>query len=465
MSQTKNAVVKVKRRLVQTSAQARDANALCTALDDIDGSTLHGVRDYVLLVVGMSTGRCVDELADLRWRDVQVSSQTVMLTWMHTKDDKRLHNTLLAKVGALFIQYLHVIYGTQLDCLVPDAPIWISTSRRNWGTAISTSAIVNICQRRLGTWKIHTLRHTFAHMMTKLSSTEGDVQESLGCSDSATPQHYLKMLQSLDNLHANTHVGAAEVCKEWFRYVPSCDELRVVWQQLAERNMWRLVKNEQVFLDQVVIEYDQQTSSQFFERNARLAIYRTYSLLLYRGIQRRHNGAAAEVGSLLFRTALARGYSTSQAYDITQETFVRILEKFSQVRVPQSFHFWILHIFDRVMKDSQYRTRYEIIWNSEIENTLTEVPDPIDLADGIERYMVSDLIAAGLRKCLTNEVERIVLLRYALLGDYSSCIAHDLQIPIHRVHVAKFRACQRLRQDEEFKQLLQSLMDDIVSEF
>lgn len=200
-----NPIDLVERRPVQSYATARalESHTARSLLSHIDRTTVQGARDYALLTVGMSTGRRAAELAGLRWRDVQVSGGRVTLHWMRTKGGKQVRDALSTKVSAALLQYLQLAYGAELGSLAPDAPIWRSTSRQNPGAAITTQAIGDICQRHLGTSKIHTLRHTFAHAMLKAGGTVRDVQERLGHADSATTERYLQALLSAENPYAD----------------------------------------------------------------------------------------------------------------------------------------------------------------------------------------------------------------------------------------------------------------------
>lgn len=168
----------------------------------IDCSTLGGACDDALLPVGLNTGRRAAELAGLRWRAVHLSGGSVMLHWTSTKGGKQMRDTFSPAVSAALIGYLQQAYGAELGQLAPDAPIWISTSRQNRGAAITSQAIGDICQRHLGTTKIHTLRHTLAQVMLKAGGTVRKVQERLGHSDSATTERYVQALQSAENPHA-----------------------------------------------------------------------------------------------------------------------------------------------------------------------------------------------------------------------------------------------------------------------
>lgn len=200
-----NPIDLVERRPVQSYATARaiQPSTARGLLSSIDRTTLHGAPDYALLTVGMSTGRRASKLAGLRWRDVQLSGGGVTLQWTRTKGGKQARDTLSAKVSAALLHYLQLAYGAQLGGLAPDAPIWRSTSRQNPGAAITTQAIGDICQRHLGTAKIHTLRHTFAQAMLTAGGAVRDVQERLGHSNSATTERYLQALLSADNPYAD----------------------------------------------------------------------------------------------------------------------------------------------------------------------------------------------------------------------------------------------------------------------
>jgi hypothetical protein len=50
------------------------------------------------------------------------------------------------------------VYGNRLLTMPSDSPIWLSFSDRNFSQAIGPHTISNICERYLGTGKVHTTR-------------------------------------------------------------------------------------------------------------------------------------------------------------------------------------------------------------------------------------------------------------------------------------------------------------------
>jgi len=199
-----NPIDRVERARVQAYASATaltpsDAQA---KLKSIDRSTLDGQRDYALLVVGMSTGRRASELAGLRWKHVTTTPRAI-LVWARTKGGKTMRDELEPRVGRTLLAYMYAVYGNTIGQLAPDAPIWVSFSPRNCGEAISAQTIGHICERYLGTSKVHTLRHTFANSMLKAKADVRDIQQRLGHANLATTSIYLDALQSAENPYAS----------------------------------------------------------------------------------------------------------------------------------------------------------------------------------------------------------------------------------------------------------------------
>lgn len=191
----------VQRRPVEAYADVRyiEPTAIKAALGQIDRSTAHGKRDYALLAVGLSTGRRVAELAGLRWGDVSTDGKAVRLTWRRCKGGKVMHDTLAQSSAAALLDWLHSHYGAQLGTLASDAPIWVTLAARGRGGALSGQAIADVCQKRIGTSKVHQLRHTFAHAMVEKGAKVTDVQQRLGHANAATTGIYLQKLASADN--------------------------------------------------------------------------------------------------------------------------------------------------------------------------------------------------------------------------------------------------------------------------
>src|SRR5258706_7798488 len=79
--------------------------------------------------------------------------------------------------------------------LTSEEPIWLSFARNDSrGGSLSIQSLANICEKRLGTSKFHTLRHTFAHMMEDAGAKVSDIQARLGHSSIQTTGIYLAAL-------------------------------------------------------------------------------------------------------------------------------------------------------------------------------------------------------------------------------------------------------------------------------
>jgi integrase len=200
----RNPISRVERRPVQDYARAvaLDAATVRQRLKMIDRATLAGRRDYALLAVALQTGRRVSELAALRWGDLTLSRERIGLTWQRAKGGKVLRDNLPAEVSQVLLAYLHTLYGPALDGLPADAPVWVSLSPRNRGQAMTIQTVADICLKRLGTSKVHTLRHTFAHTMEQAGARVSDIQARLGHESLHTTGRYLAALSSADNAQA-----------------------------------------------------------------------------------------------------------------------------------------------------------------------------------------------------------------------------------------------------------------------
>lgn len=185
------------------SAAPLDPRQIAQCLAAIDRTTLIGKRDYALLSIALSTGRRLSELAALRWRDVQIEGERFTLLWARTKGGKTMRDTLAKATSGALLAWLHAHYGAQLGTLPPDAPLWVVLAPRGRGGALSGQSIADVCERHIGTSKVHALRHTFAHSMAQQGATVGDVQRRLGHSNIATTDRYLKQLASAENPYAD----------------------------------------------------------------------------------------------------------------------------------------------------------------------------------------------------------------------------------------------------------------------
>jgi site-specific recombinase XerD len=200
---TTNPAALVQRRKVQAYARAEaiEPGELRERLAAIDTSTREGARDYALLLVALSTGRRLNELAALRWQDVSLSGKLVTLTTRRAKGGKVMRDTLPEAASRALLAYLREVYPA-LPNVAPEAPVWVSCSRATSGKPLSARGIAYMCEQRVGTSKVHTLRHTFAHSMERAGARPTDIQRKLGHSSLATTTVYLDSLSSADNPYA-----------------------------------------------------------------------------------------------------------------------------------------------------------------------------------------------------------------------------------------------------------------------
>ena len=201
-----NPIKIVKREKVQQYAgvQPLAPDNVMNRLKHIDRSTPLGLRDYALLAILLQTGRRLSEVTSLQWRHVHLHGAKITLTFEHCKGDKTMVDTLPAPVSRALLQWLYAYYGTDLNVLAKDAPLWVTLSRntKQAGQPLGIQAIQQICQKHLGT-HTHVTRHTFTHNMIKAGATLNEIQARLGHESLATTGRYARVLTSAENPHAD----------------------------------------------------------------------------------------------------------------------------------------------------------------------------------------------------------------------------------------------------------------------
>lgn len=186
------------------AARAIEPNEVVRRLQQIDTRTIAGQRDYAIITLALVTGRRVTELRRLRHEDIDVSLDPfkVTVTWRRTKGGKEMRDTLPRTVGKALLAYI----GSVRSAYGPDIPeyVWISLAMNGTqGHQLSYNAVSDICSKYLGTSKVHTLRHTFAHTMEQAGAKVSDIQARLGHTNIATTGRYLQSLKSDENPHAD----------------------------------------------------------------------------------------------------------------------------------------------------------------------------------------------------------------------------------------------------------------------
>jgi integrase len=199
-----NPIGRVERRPVHIYG---DASALAykevkNNLAAIDRTQPVGKRDYALLSVALQTGRRLSELASLRRSNLKFDGATITVHWHRTKGGKAMSDRLPQPLSRVLAEWLSSYYGNQLSALPQDAPVWVSLSRQNKGAALGIQTIADICEKRLGTSKVHSLRHTFARAMEDAGAKVSVIQARLGHTSLATTGRYLAALRQAENEHA-----------------------------------------------------------------------------------------------------------------------------------------------------------------------------------------------------------------------------------------------------------------------
>ncbi len=84
----------------------------------------------------------------------------------------------------------------------PDAAVWVSFAcNRSIGQVLGIPSIADTCLKRLGTSRVHALRHTFARAMEDVGAKASEIQARLGHDSLATTGRYLAALHRADNPH------------------------------------------------------------------------------------------------------------------------------------------------------------------------------------------------------------------------------------------------------------------------
>ena len=200
-----NPMERVQRRPVQpyAGAHALDPDDALSRLAAIDRGTLAGLRDFALLSLGLTTGRRREELRTLTWQQCErhgADRGELTITW-HTKGNKVLRDTLAPGTARALLRWCASFYG-DLEQLAPAAPVFVTLHRGYRGRMLSSRAISLVCERWLGTSKVHATRHSFAALMEQSGARVSEIQARLGHASIQTTGRYLQALASDRNPYA-----------------------------------------------------------------------------------------------------------------------------------------------------------------------------------------------------------------------------------------------------------------------
>lgn len=197
-----NPVLRVERRVVEdyAHAQALSRETVRTALSNIRTDNLEGLRDKTILMLALTTGKRLSEIANMRREHLTWESGGCLVVFPRTKGGKTARKLLTRGVASLLYDYL-----SGLDTYLPDhepSAVWVSLSPNGRGYPLSGRSIERICKKHLGTGRFHALRHTFAHEMENAGAKMSEIQSELQHSNIATTGKYLARLSSDKNPYA-----------------------------------------------------------------------------------------------------------------------------------------------------------------------------------------------------------------------------------------------------------------------
>ncbi len=189
------------------SSQALDAGTTTEGLASIDRQSLLGKRDYALLAILLQTGRRLSEVVALDMQHVAMKQGKITLTFAHCKGDKEMRDTLPPPVSKALLTWLHGCYGNEFSIGKKDdsRPVWVSLARgTSKGNRLGIQAVADVCERYLGTSKVHATRHTYAHTMERAGASASVIQARLGHESLATTGKYLASLSQAENKYGDT---------------------------------------------------------------------------------------------------------------------------------------------------------------------------------------------------------------------------------------------------------------------
>jgi hypothetical protein len=174
----------------------------------MDAGDANGARRIRLIAQGLAAAEGNSQhLVALESADARQSGETTdnpSASANEPSGGKQMQDELSPRTAAALLRYLLGLHGDTLDALDPTTPLWPSLARNavQGENGISVQAIADLCAKRMGTSKIHTLRHTFAHAMESAGAKVSDIQARLGHASLATTGRYLTALKRASNPYA-----------------------------------------------------------------------------------------------------------------------------------------------------------------------------------------------------------------------------------------------------------------------
>ena len=159
------------------------------------GKSVAGRRDYAMLVFYLLTGMRREEVAALRWGDLE-QGPPLRVTARLKGGKVQTIEVQSPKVWAALRAYLTI--SGRLDTMTPESPLWTRHDRAGRpGKRLSSGAFVKNLKRMaalagLEHIHLHQTRHTYARIVAEESGSMSATQEALGHENLATTRVYVK---------------------------------------------------------------------------------------------------------------------------------------------------------------------------------------------------------------------------------------------------------------------------------
>ena len=191
------------------------AHSKAGRLDDIRAqirlipADVAGLRDRALILCYLLTGRRLQEIATLRWGDLEVTgssgpTEQAVLRIARVKGGEVLTLALPREAWTALRAYLNA--DGRWSHLAAQEPLFVAL-RGDGRTALTAKSVWVIIRQRLGLHP-HQLRHTFARQMWELGADVRQIQALLGHKNLATTEIYLGRLEVKANPFADRLAAA-----------------------------------------------------------------------------------------------------------------------------------------------------------------------------------------------------------------------------------------------------------------
>jgi len=185
---------------VKAWSDAEVKTLLQTVKAKADGGSIVGKRDYAMLTFYLATGLRRNEIARLRWGDIDTSGT---LTVRVLQKGGNYHNREVeaAVVKLALLDYLAA--AGRLDGMTDETPLWTSHDRANVkpGKALTSHAFAKRLKRYakqagLGDVHLHQTRHTYARIVGEETGSMRVVQDMLNHKDPSATKVYLETIMT-----------------------------------------------------------------------------------------------------------------------------------------------------------------------------------------------------------------------------------------------------------------------------